>query len=297
MIAASAQRTSQITLGAAAHLLPYHNPIALAHRMLFLDHMTGGRYIAGAAPGAYPSDAQLFGTGKNNPRMMIEALDIIEAIWTKPGPFTINGEFWRVDMPAYSEDIHGPHLRPHGSRAPRIAMTGMQASSPTLTLCGERGYLPISQQVSTSALVQHWATYAKAATASGHTPDRSDWRILRDHFVADTDEQAMESVINGPMGETWRRHLLPTFAQLNLIPLLAGDGVDPEIVDVEWMAENFWLVGSPTTVIEKTREFHAATGGFGTLLASTFDRGPRPAEYERHFELMGSEVIPALRDL
>ena len=33
MIAAAAQRTRQIKLGAAAHLVPYHNPISLAHRL------------------------------------------------------------------------------------------------------------------------------------------------------------------------------------------------------------------------------------------------------------------------
>ena len=112
MIAAASQITSNITLGAAAHLLPYHNPVSLAHRMMWLDHLTGGRYIAGVAPGAYPSDAQLFGTGKNNPRMLVEALDIIEAIWTRTGPFKIEGEFFSVDMPAFDENIQGPHLKP-----------------------------------------------------------------------------------------------------------------------------------------------------------------------------------------
>src|SRR6185436_515959 len=67
MIAAASQLTTRVKLGAAAHLLPYHNPIALAHRLLWLDHMTNGRYIAGFAPGSYPTDAQLFGTGDDNP--------------------------------------------------------------------------------------------------------------------------------------------------------------------------------------------------------------------------------------
>jgi alkanesulfonate monooxygenase SsuD/methylene tetrahydromethanopterin reductase-like flavin-dependent oxidoreductase (luciferase family) len=297
MIAAASDRTSQITLGAAAHLLPYHNPVALAHRMLFLDHMTGGRYIAGAAPGAYPSDAQLFGTGNDNPAMMIEALDIIEAIMTKPGPFTINGRFWSVDMPSYDHDIHGPHLKPFGDRAPRMAMTGMQAKSPTLTLCGNRGYIPISQEVSTQALAQHWVTYEEAATSHGHAADRADWRVTRDYFVADTDAEAIEAVVNGPMGDTWRRHLLPTFQELNLIPLVVGDAIEPENLTVEWMAENFWLVGSPTTVIEKARKLQEDTGGFGTLISFGYDYGSRPDVYERSFELLGSEVIPAVADL
>ena len=34
MIAAASQVTERLPLGAAAHLLPYHNPVALAHRMI-----------------------------------------------------------------------------------------------------------------------------------------------------------------------------------------------------------------------------------------------------------------------
>jgi alkanesulfonate monooxygenase SsuD/methylene tetrahydromethanopterin reductase-like flavin-dependent oxidoreductase (luciferase family) len=297
MIAAAAQRTSQIMLGAAAHLLPYHNPVALAHRMLFLDHMTGGRYIAGAAPGAYPSDAQLFDTGDNNPEMLVEALDIIEAVMAKPAPFTINGKYWSVDMPEYDHDIHGPHLKPLQDPAPRIAMTGMQAESPTLTLCGSRGYIPISQEVNTEALVQHWSTYEQAATKNGHRADRGDWRITRDFFVADTDAEAIDQVVNGPMGDTWRDHLLPTFQQLNLIPLLVGHSVKPEDLTVEWMAENFWLVGSPDTVIDKVRALQEGTGGFGTLISFSYDYSTRPEAYQRNFELLGSQVIPTVADL
>jgi alkanesulfonate monooxygenase SsuD/methylene tetrahydromethanopterin reductase-like flavin-dependent oxidoreductase (luciferase family) len=297
MIAAAAQRTSQITLGAAAHLLPYHNPVALAHRMLFLDQMTRGRYIAGAAPGAYPSDAQLFGTGSNNPEMMVEALDIIEAIMTKPGPFAINGKHWSVDMPAYDHEIHGPHLKPFQDPAPRFAMTGMQAKSPTLALCGSRGYIPISQEVSTQALVQHWETYEEAATKNGHRADRADWRITRDFFVADSDAEAIDRVVNGAMGDTWRRHLLPTFQELKLIPLVVGDAIKPEDLTVEWMAENFWLVGSPATVIERARALQKDTGGFGTLISFGYDYSNQPEVYERSFELLGSQVIPAVADL
>jgi alkanesulfonate monooxygenase SsuD/methylene tetrahydromethanopterin reductase-like flavin-dependent oxidoreductase (luciferase family) len=103
MIAAAAQLTSQIRLGAAAHLLPYHNPINLAHRLMWLDHMTGGRYIAGFAPGSFPTDAQLFNSGNLNAEMMSEALDIITAVWTREPPYRIEGEFWTMDMPGFTD--------------------------------------------------------------------------------------------------------------------------------------------------------------------------------------------------
>lgn len=83
MIAAAAQRTERVRLGAAAHLVPYHQPANLAYRLMWLDHMTGGRYIAGFAPGSYPTDAAVFGTGTNNVEMMVEGLDIIEAVWKR----------------------------------------------------------------------------------------------------------------------------------------------------------------------------------------------------------------------
>jgi alkanesulfonate monooxygenase SsuD/methylene tetrahydromethanopterin reductase-like flavin-dependent oxidoreductase (luciferase family) len=290
MIAAAAQLTKTITLGAAAHVLPYHNPVSLAHRMLWLDHMTGGRYIAGAAPGVYPIDAQLFGTGKNNPEMMIEALDIIEAIWTKPGPFTIEGKYWTADMPAYDKDMHGPHLKPFQSPHPRIAMTGMQAKSPTLELAGSRGYIPMSQQVCAGALNSHWETYTTAADKAGHAYDRSDWRIMRDFFVADTDEEARDAVINGMAGQTWREYLLPTFAEINLLNLVAGDDVDPADVDVEWMTDNFWLVGSPETVAEKVRALDEQVGGVGSIVSFTYDYFDDPEPYRRSIELMGTKV-------
>ncbi|WP_166904056.1 LLM class flavin-dependent oxidoreductase [Mycobacterium sp. DL440] len=296
MIAAASQRTSRIRLGAGAHLLPYHNPIALAHRIMWLDHMTGGRYIAGMAPGAYPSDAQMFSTGKNNNEMMIEALDIIESIWTKPAPFTIAGKYWSVDMPDYDPELKGPHLRPLQDPHPPIAMTGMQPKSPTLALAGERGYLPMSQQLGNETLRQQWATYDEAARAAGHQTTRSDWRIFRDFFVADTDEQARDAVINGAAGKTWEAILLPVFKKMNLLPMLAGD-MDPEKVDLDWLADNFWLVGSPATVREKVREFNKECGGTGTIISFTYDYSDTPELYERNFELMGKEVMPALADL
>lgn len=47
MIAAASQITTNVTLGAMGHLVPYHNPAALAFRLMWLDHMTGGSLYRG----------------------------------------------------------------------------------------------------------------------------------------------------------------------------------------------------------------------------------------------------------
>jgi alkanesulfonate monooxygenase SsuD/methylene tetrahydromethanopterin reductase-like flavin-dependent oxidoreductase (luciferase family) len=292
MIAAAAQVTSRIRLGAAAHLLPYHNPIALAHRLMWLDHMTGGRYIAGVAPGAYPTDAQLFGTGENNAEMMSEALDIILEVWTHTGPFRIEGKYWTVDMPEYTERWHGPHLKPLQRPHPPLQMTGMQPKSPTLAEAGRRGMRPLSQQLNSETLRQHWDTYSRGAIDAGHSPERSNWAICRDFFVANTDEEAREHVVNGELGRVWREHLLPLFKGFGLARFFGGDELSEDDLSVEWLAENFWIIGSPKTVLEKLELLQAETGGFGTLLTFGYDYSREPDPWLRSLQMMGDEVAP-----
>ena len=265
--------------------------------MLWLDHMTEGRYIAGVAPGAFPSDAQLFGTGSHNREMLIESLDIIHKIFHDEGPWTIEGKFWTADMPAYDDALHGPHLSAKQLPYPEIAMTGMQANSPTLRLAGERGFSPVSQEVSADILRTHWKTYEDAAHQSGHTPGRDRWRIARDYWVAETDEQARDEVLNGPMGQTWEAHNLPVFTTLQLTDLLVGPNPPAGGPTLEWLVDNFFLVGSPETVAAKIEKLYHEVGGFGTLLMAAHGRGSNPEAYRRSLELVGSEVAPRLAHL
>jgi alkanesulfonate monooxygenase SsuD/methylene tetrahydromethanopterin reductase-like flavin-dependent oxidoreductase (luciferase family) len=263
---------------------------------MWLDHMTEGRYIAGFAPGAFPSDAQLFNTGKQNPEMMTEALEIIESIWSKKGPFRIEGKYWTVDMPAYDDDIHGPHLAPKQDRIP-VIMTGMQAKSPTLAVAGRNGYFPMSQQVHNSVLKEHWATYAEAAQAAGHTPNRADWRICRDVFVADTDEEARDAYLNGAMGDLWGNYNIPTFIKLGIGEMMTGGTITLEELSAEWMVDNFHFVGSPETVAGKIEELYNEVGGFGSLISFGHEYTDNPDVYRRSFELVGTKVLPQVAHL
>jgi alkanesulfonate monooxygenase SsuD/methylene tetrahydromethanopterin reductase-like flavin-dependent oxidoreductase (luciferase family) len=305
MIAAASQQTERVKLGAAAHLLPYHNPMALASRLMWLDHMTGGRYIAGFAPGSFPTDGRLFGVGASNSTMMDEAIDIIDAIWTREGAFRIDGQFWTVDMPEFSEQWNGPHLRPLQRPHPEVVMTGVQAKSPTFADAGRRGYSPMSQQVAAHVLVQQWETYVAAATEAGRETDRGNWRVMRDIFVADTDEEARRLVLDGAAGQTWEELILPTFRVVRdrggvayaLGDLLIDPGMSLEELTLEWMVDNFFLVGSPSTVVDKITALNDELGGVGALLSFAFDYSQDPEPYRRNFELLGSEVMPQIAAL
>jgi alkanesulfonate monooxygenase SsuD/methylene tetrahydromethanopterin reductase-like flavin-dependent oxidoreductase (luciferase family) len=305
MIAAASQVTETVRLGAAAHLLPYHNPMALAHRLMWLDHMTGGRYIAGFAPGSFPTDGQMFGVGPSNSKLMDEAIDIIDAIWTREGAFRIEGDTWTVDMPEYTELWRGPHLKPLQRPHPEVVMTGVQATSPTFADCGRRGYSPMSQQVATRILSQQWETYVNAATEAGHVPDRSTWRVIRDVFVADTDEEARQLVLEGEAAKTWDELVLPAFRAVRdrggvpyaLGELLVDPGMSVEELTIDWMVDNFFIIGSPDTVVQKIGELNDELGGFGAILSFAFDYSADPEPYRRNFELLGREVGPRIATL
>ena len=53
-IAAAAERTKHIRLGTGVVSLPYHHPLMVADRWVLLDHLTRGRVMFGAGPGALP---------------------------------------------------------------------------------------------------------------------------------------------------------------------------------------------------------------------------------------------------
>lgn len=298
MIAAASQVTKNLKLVAGAHLLPYHNPVSLAHRLMWLDHMTGGRYIAGFAPGSYPTDGQLFDLDDMPKRleMMREAQEIILAIWTREEPFRIEGKYWTVDMPEYSELWRGPHMKPLQDPHPPIALTGASRNSPSLTTAGKRGYIPASQHVDASILRKHWETYSTAATEAGHEPQRGEWRILRDVFVADSDDQALEQFLGGAAGRNWREWLLPLFDELGLMAELVGDD-GPKDVSLEYLAENMLMVGSVETVANRVAGLHEELGGFGVQLGWVHDYSDDPEPFRRHLELLGREVAPAVAEL
>ena len=80
LIAQALLRTKRIRLGPLSHLLPFHHPLELAHRIAYLDHMAEGRYQLGVGIGVLPIDHSLFvldASHGRNRRMTFEAIDMM----------------------------------------------------------------------------------------------------------------------------------------------------------------------------------------------------------------------------
>jgi alkanesulfonate monooxygenase SsuD/methylene tetrahydromethanopterin reductase-like flavin-dependent oxidoreductase (luciferase family) len=230
--------------------------------------------------------------------MMAEAVEIMLSVWNADGrPFRHEGKYWTVDYPAYDSFLRGPHWKPYQRPHPPLAMAGLSPASGTLREAGKRGYIPLSFNVGREYLAGHWYRYVEGAESAGRTPDRNQWRVAHNMFVADTDEEAFELALGGGMGKTYREWMLPSYAMANMVSIMAPEVENQDDVTPEWLAENRWLVGSPDTVVEKLQRDLEVSGGFGTLIAFTFDYLDNPAAYRRNLELLGTEVLPRIKDL
>jgi alkanesulfonate monooxygenase SsuD/methylene tetrahydromethanopterin reductase-like flavin-dependent oxidoreductase (luciferase family) len=300
LIAQALMQTKQIKLAPGAHLLPYHHPAELACRVAFMDHLAQGRYMLGIGASGLPSDWQLFSVDgiKGETRDMTrESLDIMLKIWESDGGLEYNGKFWKVNVPGPMLGTLRHHLKPFQKPHPPIGIAGFSPGSETLKLCGERGFIPLSLNLSPAYVATHWDAVVEGAKRTGRTADRGEWRIVREVFVADTDDEAFKGCVRGAMGRMMSEYLLPLFANFGFTKYLKHDESVPDAdVTPEYLVDHGWLVGSPKTVTRKLGEMNEELGGFGTILLFAFDYADDPAPWFKSMRLLAEEVLPHFQD-
>ena len=87
LLAAIAERTTNIRLGMAVNLMPLHHPIRLAEEVATLDVLSGGRVEFGAGRGAFPLNYRGYGVEMADSRALFQdGLETIKAAWTDTLP-------------------------------------------------------------------------------------------------------------------------------------------------------------------------------------------------------------------
>ena len=208
-------QTKNIRLGPGGFLLPYHHPAELANRVAVLDHLSGGRLNFGVAASGLPSDWAMFnvdGMSGQNRDMTREALEIILKMWSDPAPWTYKGKFWTVNKPEVMFDFLKPHLKPVQAPHPPIGVAGLSKNSDTLKLAGERGFIPMSLNLNPAYVAAAGNWVEQGAAKTGRKPNRRDWRLVREVFIADTDEEAWKLSTGDMMGRMIGR-VLPAAAR------------------------------------------------------------------------------------
>src|SRR5262245_59981765 len=181
-IAAAAERTRRIRLGTGVKSLPYHHPFIIAETMAQLDHMTRGRAMFGAGPGALPSDAAIIGLRPADLRPRMEqALDAIMPL--------LRGE--TVSMKTEWFELNEARLSVGCYTQPTIETAITSVRSPAGAVAAGRygaGVLVLGA-IDDASLGHHahnWQIYEETCDEFGHVADRANWRITMFMHVAET---------------------------------------------------------------------------------------------------------------
>jgi limonene 1,2-monooxygenase len=281
-IAAAAERTKHIRLGTGVSSLPYHHPLILADRINQLDHMTRGRVMFGAGPGALVSDAWMMGIPPHTQRdRMDEALAVI--IRLLRGEEVTHASDWfelknaRLQMTPYSrpsvEIAVANQVSPTGARAAGRHGLGLLSLGATTTA----GF---------NALASNWAIANEQAAEHGQTMDRGGWRLVGPMHVAESREKAMEDVRFGL--EKWI-YYFREIANLPLVP----EGPDPVKAMVD---TGMAVIGTPEDAAARIRQLGEESGGFGAFLFMDHNWAPWEAK-KRSYELVARYVFPEFQTL
>jgi alkanesulfonate monooxygenase SsuD/methylene tetrahydromethanopterin reductase-like flavin-dependent oxidoreductase (luciferase family) len=300
LIAQAIPRTKNIKLNPGVFLLPLYHPAEIAHRIAWLDQISKGRMIVGVGASGVPTDLDMFGidyTTNQNREMLEESLGMIRALWASTEPMEIKGKYWTIRHP--KPMIDGGlryHLRPYQKPEPRFAITGFSAGSPTLKLAGKHGLIPCSFSFGKAYIRSHWDAVVEGADKAGRMPPpKSDWRIVREIVVGETDAKAMDFAINGPMGQHYNAFWLSMLKDANMLKALkhSPDVADSDVT-VEYLARHCWTVGSEATVTEQLAELSDIAGGFGVLVAMSYDHLDCMDEWRWSIETLQQRIMPKL---
>src|SRR5829696_8916736 len=115
-------------------------------------------------------------------KLTADAIDLVLQILEGAEPGRYEEHNWRFNVPVPDPSIgKHVHVRPYQQPHPPIAVAGVSERSETLTLAGQRGWIPMSiNLVPKRVLATHWDQVEAGARETGRTADRSTWRIARD---------------------------------------------------------------------------------------------------------------------
>ena len=301
LVAQALMQTSRLRIGPGGFLLPFHHPAELANRVATLDHLSGGRLNFGVASSGLPSDWALFnvdGMSGVNREMTREALAIILRLWGNEETFDYKGKFWSVSKPPTMYNLLRPHIYPLHKPHPPIGVAGLTKNSDTLKLAGEHGFLPLSLNLNPAYVFSHWDAVEEGARRTGRTPSRADWRLVREVFVAETDEEAWRLSVGGMMGRMMNEYFLPLLANFGYLDFLKQSPDVPDSdVTAEYCARHNWVIGSPATVVEKLERVFDEVRGFGQILVFGFDYSENPEAWRTSLGMLANEVLPRVAHL
>lgn len=284
ILAAAAQRTKQLRVGAAVSIIPMHNPLRIAEEFAMVDQLSGGRVNFGAGRGMHPTEYAVFGYDWNTAQKRLpEALDVILRAWSGD-EFEWQGEHYRFPrIRVYPQPLQKPH--------PPIYVTANRDPE-SFHMIGTRGHhLMTLPWIATNAEQRpRVEMYWNALREGGHEVADKDVFTMYPIYVGASDLEARHEVI-----DHWHRWRGFALAALNLSAGSAGHERVFGHLDYDAMVrESRGVFGGPETCVGILKRIIEVVGT--THIGLTFHFGGLSRERVlKSMERCAKLVLPALR--
>jgi alkanesulfonate monooxygenase SsuD/methylene tetrahydromethanopterin reductase-like flavin-dependent oxidoreductase (luciferase family) len=271
------------------------NPLRLAEELAMIDCISRGRLISGFVRGGGVENLANNVNPAYNRERFEEAHDLIIAAWTRPGPFRWEGQHFQYR-------VVNPWVLPLQKPHPPIMVPGT-ASPETVIWCAKRRYPYVVLGSSLAQTQELIALYRDTAAEAGYEMGPEHIGYLIRVFVADTEDKAQAEGHNffwqnGALGKQPREWMAPPgYASVDVAGIRRLRAVSKAFDSQAYLEaqENYQVVvGTPSQVEEKLRYVRDVLG-VGHMCLWAQDGYMSHADTVRCIELLGREVLPALR--
>lgn len=296
-IARALGETNRIRMGPAPVCLQQHNPAHVACRLAMLDHLSKGRLNLCFGAGSVTSDQELYGCDpKNGAEMVDEAIETILHLWSHEPPYEVKGKYWPISLKKSvdTETLIGYIPKPLQKPTPPISVPGMSRNSPSMKTAARRGHQPFAHcLIPGNVVADTWNTYETAALEAGKQPKRSDWKVARTIFLADTTKEAKAKARSNSLGRNYE--YIGRLFDKGLGRRLYKRDLEMSDADcnLDYLMEEQIIAGDVDEVLRRLMNLIEETGTFGTLVLMSYDWDDK-ASWLKSMQLFAKELMPAL---
>jgi len=288
-----AGQTKRVKLGQMVTVLPWHDPIRVAESYSVLDHLSGGRAIAGLGRGLGRMEFDAFGLemGESRQRFAEYSKAILEALET--GHIESDGEY-------YKQPRAEIRPRPMGSFKGRTFAAAVSPASMELMARLGVGILVIAQKPWDTAVAELDQYRERYLELNGFEAPKPILVLVTGVSHDPKQAQRMREVYL----QRWARSTVecyefdnPGFADIpgyEYYSALAANIAKHGLERFNGFLADLQVWGTPDQVTEKLLDYVKRCDAGGMVIDVTFGGMPHD-EAEANFEVFATEVLPELK--
>ena len=281
--------TSNIRLGTAVSVLPFHNPIKLAEEVATVDLLSNGRLDLGVGRGYQWGEYNRLNIAMDEADDRFdEAMDVMTKAWTSKAPFNHSGKFWTFnDMTVQPKPLQTPHPPVWVAASSHKSMDRVAKHDWNLMVGQGETFEKVSEQIE---------YYKIAIGEQGYDYDPRRVTVARAMYTAPNLEQVSNDAQVPFMWfkQTGQEVSSPPGQQVELLPENFSEyrrryGSQSQI-DYQSMADNVILFGTPDEISERIESLRK--DGVENLILFVNYGGIESQKVVDSLTLFAKEVMP-----